>query len=495
MIGGYPLPDTANMTEVLHGQLTDAIKKAASNALPGVFLVHGQEMLVEQAVESLVVKLLNGASRDLCCDTVEGLVEKIPDVLAQMNTFSMMAGCKVVIFKEAKLFEGRANQQRLAEQIIEAWDGEDLERAAKSLLDLCGQLSIEPEQVMEASPEIEPWRQLHEGLGDQGLDKVVQCTIDRGRRSTGGGNDMETLLTAVAKGFADRHHLIITVNAKVPKNLKLYKSIRDHGWIVDCNVPMGERRADRMAQEGVLRQALETILGPAGKHLQAGAFDSLCRLTGFDLRTFVQNVEKLIDFTGARTDITVEDVQGLLRRTKSDPIFELTNAVADRNLKQALFFLHSLLDGRLYPLQILSALANQIRKLLVAKSFVLSRQGKCWAAGMAYAQFKSGVMPAIAEFDRQIRDMSLGWRASADEAKDGKAGEPKTGHDIVLAPNANNPYPVYQTLLKSEKYTRQELLTAMALLSQADVRLKSSGQDAALVLNKAIMNICGARVS
>jgi DNA polymerase-3 subunit delta len=481
------------MTEVLQSQLADAIQKAASDALPGIFLVHGQEMLVEQAVESLVVKLLDGASRDLGCDTVEGLVEKVPDILAQMNTFSMMAGCKVVIFKEAKLFEGRANHQRFAEQIIEAWDGEDLERAARSLLDLCGQLAIEPEQVAGASPEIEPWRQLHESLGVQGLDKVVQFAIARGWRSTGGDYDQETLLTAIEKGFAEHHHLIITVNAKVPKNLKLYKSIRDHGWIIDCNVPMGERRADRMAQESVLRQALETILAPTGKHLQAGAFDILCRLTGFDLRTFVQNVEKLIDFTGPRTSITIEDVQTLLRRTKSDPIFELTNAVADRNLNQALFFLHTLLGGRLYPLQILTALANQFRKLLVAKSFALSQQGKCWSAGMAYAKFQSGVMPAIAEFDRRIREISLGWQVSADEAKNSKAGQPKTGHDVVLAPNAGNPYPVYQTLLKSEKYTQQELLTAMALLNQADVRLKSSGQDAALVLNKAVMDICGAR--
>jgi DNA polymerase-3 subunit delta len=481
------------MTEVLHSQLTDSLQGVAPDALPGIFLVHGQEMLVEQSVESLVGKLLHGASRDLCCDIVEGLAEKIPDVLAQLNTFSMMADCKVVIFKEAKLFEGRANQQRLAEQIIEAWEEEDLERAARSLLDLCGQLDLHPDQIAGASPAIEPWRRLYEGIGGQGLEKLVQLAADRGWRPTSGGNGQETLQAAIAKGFAHRHHLIVTVHAKVPRNLKLYKTIRDHGWIIDCNVPMGERRADRMAQEGVLRQALETIIGPTGKRLQAGAFGTLCRLTGFDLRTFVQNAEKLIDFTGERADITAEDVNTLLRRTKSDPIFELTNAVADRNLKQALFFLHSLLDGRLYPLQILAALANQIRKLLIAKAFTQSQQGKCWTVGMAYAQFQSGVMPAIAEFDRRTRDMSLEWQSSSDGAENGKAGKQKTGHDIVLAPNAKNPYPVYQTLLKSDKYTRKELLAAMVLLNQADLRLKSSSQDATLVLDKTVMEICGAR--
>jgi DNA polymerase III subunit delta len=479
------------MTEVLHSQLANALQKATGHALPGVFLVHGQEVLVEQAVERLTAALLDGASRDLCCDTIEGLVERIPDVLAQMNTFSMMDDCKIVVFKEAKLFEGRANQQRLAEQIVEAWEGEDLEQAARSLLDLCGQLAVEPEQIMVASPESEPWQRVHEGLGSQGLNRVVQFAADRGWRSPEGGNRLETFQASLAKGFAHRHHLIITVHAKVPKNLKLFKSIRDHGWIIDCNVPMGERRADRAAQEGVLRQALESILVPAGKRFQAGAFDQLCRLTGFDLRTFVQNVEKLIDFTGPRTEITVEDVQALLRRTKSDPIFELTNAVADRNLNQALFYLHTLLAGRLYPLQILAALANQIRKLMVAKSFALSQHGKCWTAGMPYAQFQSGVMPAIADFDRRVREITLEWHASTDNAPGGKSGDAKTSHDVVLAPNANNPYPVYQTLLKSEKYTRQELLKAMLLLNQADLRLKSSGQDAALVLDKTVIEICG----
>ena len=479
------------MTEVLHSQLADNLQKTADHALPGIFLVHGQEMLVEQAMESLVVKLLAGASRDLCCDTVEGLAENIPDALSRVNTFSMLADCKIVVFKEAKLFEGRANQQRLAEQIIEAYEGEDLERAARWLLDLCGQLAVAPEQITAVASGIEPWQRLREGLGSQGLEKLIQFVTDRGGRPASGGNGPETLQAAVANGFARRHHLIITVHSKVPKNLRLYKTIRDHGWIIDCNVPMGERRADRMAQESVLRQALETVLGPTGKRLQSGAFENLCRLTGFDLRTFVQNVEKLIDFTGDRTEITSEDVQTLLRRTKSDPIFELTSAVADRDLKQALFFLHSLLQDRLYPLQILAALANQIRKLLVAKSFTLSQQGRCWSAGMPYAQFQGGVMPAIAEFDHQVRDISSGWESLADDTKKGKPGESKAGHDVALAPNANNPYPVYQTLLKSEKYTRQELLAAMALLNQADVRLKSSGQDAALVLDKAVMEICG----
>ena len=331
------------MTEIFHSHLTDAISKAAGDSFPGVFLVHGQEMLVEQAADSLVAKLLDGVSRDLCCETVDGLVEKIPDVLAQMNTFSMMSDRKIVIFKGAKLFEGRSGQNRLVEQIVEAWESEDLDQAAKLLVSLCSASEIDLHEMSSAASGSEPLRLLNGNLGTDDLKKLAQHALARGWRPAGGGNYLETLQSAIEKGFADHHHLLITVNAKVPKNLKFFKTIGKHGWIIDCNVPTGERRADRVAQESALRQSLETVLAGTGKRLQSGLFETLCQLTGFDLRTFVQNVEKLIDFTGERTEITADDVQKVLRRTKSDPIFELTNAVADRNLNQALFYLHTLL--------------------------------------------------------------------------------------------------------------------------------------------------------
>lgn len=479
------------MTEILHNRLADLINKHKAGSFPGAFLIHGQEMLVEQAAEVLVSGLLRGASRDLCCDIIEGLAEKVPEVLAQMNTFSMMPGPKIVLFKEARLFEGSGGLKRLVEQVGEAWESEDPDAAARSLVNLCGRLEIDLEAVMGNSSGSEPLRLLHDRLGSDGVDRIIQYAKAMGWRPTGGNNYLETLRAAIEKGFAEHHYLVITVSARVPKNLKIYKSLRDNGWIIDCNVPLGERRADRMAQESILRQNLESALAGTGKRLQAGLFETLCQLTGFDLRTFNQNLEKLIDYTGTRSEITAEDVHKVLRRTKSDPIFELTNAVADRNLNQALFYMHTLLAGELYPLQILAALANQIRKLLIAKDFTMSPQGGSWSPGMGYPQFQNTVMPAVVSFDQRVRDISIAWQPSSVAVKKGKAGEPKAGHDIALAPNPNNPYPVFQTLLKSEKYTRQELLRAMALLNRTDLRLKSTGQDAAMVLRKTVMDICG----
>ena len=481
------------MAEILHNQLADHLKKNTGSPLPSVFLIHGQEMLVEQAAELIVARLLEGASRDLCCEVVEGSVERIGDVLAHLNTFSLLDGPKIVMFKEARVFETHSSDQRLAEQIIEAYQAEDLHQAARTLVTLCGQMEMGLEVLLDASGGCEPLDSLFAQLGAEGVQKAARYGLDQGWRPAADSDYVQNLSRAIEKGFATHHHLVMTVTAKVPKNLKLYKSIREHGWIVDCNVPMGERRADRLAQEGVLRQTLESTLAAAGKQVQPGLFETLCQLTGFDLRTFTRNVEKLIDYSGARTVITTEDVQAVLRRTKSDPIFELTNAVADRDLRQSLFYLHTLLKGDWYPLQILAALANQIRRLLVAKDFAASEQGKCWSAGMSYHQFQSVVMPAIQAFDQQTQETVASWWAASGGQAKGKTGSSKANSETALAPNPKNPYPVYQTMLKSERFSQPELVRSLEVLNRTDLRLKSSGQDASIMLNKTILDICGSQ--
>ncbi len=397
------------MSEINHSQLEQYLKGIRSDDQPPVGLIHGQEMLVEKALERLVDHLLAAAERDMCCEVVEGFTENIPDALERMNTFALLAGPKIIVFKEAALTES--------------------------------------------------------------------------------SDYIRTLYEAIGKGFPPRHHLMITTSTRVPKNLKLYKTIREHGLIVDCHVPLGGRRSDKVAQHNVLQQTLNTLLAQSGKHLAGGLFEKLCRLTGFDLRTFSQNVEKLIAYTGQRQEITGQDIDHVLRSTKSDPVYAFTNAVADRNGAQALQLMNTLLRDKWHPLQILSALANQIRKLMMAKDFAQSESGRIWTAGMSYHQFQHQVLPAVEAYDDQNWQRIEQWHASNDDETSSEVK--KSAAETRIAPNPKNPYPVYQTLVKSDRFTRRSLAAALFRLNQADLTLKSSGQDAALVLQSLVLEICG----
>jgi DNA polymerase III subunit delta len=479
------------MSEIQHSQFAAFLEKEGGAALPGVYLIHGQEMLVEQSTLQLSTRLLDGASAQMCREKVDGMLENLPDVLERLNTYALLSGPRIVIFNEAKLFEGKAQHQQIVDRVADAWDGNDMTQAARQFLSLCGRLEIDLAEAVRGHKDHEALKSLRVRLGGDAIDKLVDQCQSKGWQPAVAGDQAAALQRAIERGFPAGHYLIVTVHAKVPKNLKLYKAFRDHGAVIDCNVPTGERRADKAAQEAVLRRTLDELLSAAGKKMSPGAFQYLCRFTGFDPRTFAQNVEKLVDYAGKRETITEEDIQAAVKRTKADPVFDLTNAVADRNLAQSLFYAQALLDAKWHPLQILSALANQMRKLLVAKSFATGSHGKSWTAGMRYPQFQNYVMPAIEAHDKHYRDMVAGWQQTSGEMPGKGRGQKKATTDVVLAANPRNPYPVYQTLLKSHNFSLQELIASLQTLNRADLGLKSSAQDHTLILKKAIMEICG----
>jgi DNA polymerase-3 subunit delta len=216
-------------------------------------------------------------------------------------------------------------------------------------------------------------------------------------------------------------------------------------------------------------------------------FDRICALTGFDLRIFTRNIEKLIDYIGPRNEISEQDIQAVLQRTKQDPIFELSNALAERNQIQALFYLDSLLAAGFHPLQLLAALANQLRKLLVAKDFCNSEPGRVWSQGMSYTQFKQDVIPVLQTFDEQVDLQVKAWNRNQAFA------QTKEASDLKLVANPNNAYPVFQTLVKSAHYSQDELQQGLQRLNQTDLSLKTSVQDPVLALKKVIGDICAGR--
>jgi DNA polymerase-3 subunit delta len=243
---------------------------------------------------------------------------------------------------------------------------------------------------------------------------------------------------------------------------------------------------------------MNEILKPSKKEMDKGAYLVLVDMIGFDLRTFCSSLEKLIDYIGERNTITVADVEAVLKRTKKDPIYDFTNAFADRQIDKVLFFLNSLLAADFHPLQILAAVANQVRRLTLAKDFAKSKQATGWHPDLSYNVFQQSVMPAIVAYDQELLKMLGDWEnqesSLGDTAKAPARSKVKTKKkiqtDLLLARNPKNAYPVYQLMKKSERYSKSELLAAVGLLRETDRQLKLSGQDPKLILERLVFRIC-----
>jgi DNA polymerase-3 subunit delta len=473
--------------------LTELENSAAE--LAPVYLIYGEQVLVKTVFTELLDRLIPAAARSLNYDPIDEATENIRDVIKRMNTFSLLPGIKVVAVRDSKIFYAAQNKEQLLQNAKSAYDNNDLKKAAAHLLNLMGHLKLSFEDLDKTSRSkalgLEP-----ESLSDGAwLDDISGYCRQQRLSVPEPKDDCSLLQAAVEKGFPQNNHLIITTDI-VDKRRGLFKTLYRKAMIIDCSVPQGERRADKMAQEAVLIEKMASMLQAAGKKMDKAAFTAVYGLTGFDLYAFCSNLEKLISYVGRRDRITREDVESVLKRTKKDPIYDLTNAVSDRNLQRALFYLDSILSTGLHPLQILAALTNQIRKLLMVKDFVESPHGSGWHAGCSYSQFQNRIMPEVLAYDRELLDQIGQWEdmisgdGASGEQKPAPKSKKKITTDLSLARNPRNPYPVYQLLLKSERFNNGDLTVTLEMLSEADFQLKSSAQSPKLILENAIFHIC-----
>lgn len=233
--------------------------------------------------------------------------------------------------------------------------------------------------------------------------------------------------------------------------------------------------------------------------MKPAARNALIDMTGFDLRTIMSELDKLIQYAGSRADITEDDVNRVLKRSRKDPIYEFTNAITDRNWEKALFFLSGLLAGDLAPPQVMAAIFNQLRKLVIARDFIESAYGKQWNPSCKYDVFQSRIMPGVQAYDAILTKSLQEWNMQSTSGKSlSDRGKPKKGKpkekvpttDLLIAKNPGNPYPVYLLLKKADGFSRQRLADLMQILVDADRKMKTSAQDPKIILEKIILEIC-----
>ncbi len=298
----------------------------------------------------------------------------------------------------------------------------------------------------------------------------------------------------IEKGFPAHHCLILTTSA-ADKRRAFFKAVKKKGVVIDCTILPGSGQADKKQQLLLLHQITKNILSKTDKTLSNDAFTKLIDKTGFDPAVFSDNLEKLISFVGDKKVISVNHVLAIVKRTKHDPVFEFTNAIAERKSSKALFYNRSLLNAGLHPLQILTAMTNQIRKLMVSKNFVdKSREtGKFfWHEKQNYNQFRQITMPEVIKWDTALLEKieKLNDKSKKTSTRISKRISKNISKDLFIAVNPKNTYPVYQTFLKSDNFSMDELAQILMDLSELDFRLKSSAGSWDVLLENLIMKIC-----
>ncbi|WP_373501200.1 DNA polymerase III subunit delta [Desulfococcus sp.] len=488
------------MPEIPCSRFRSYLAETPPAALPQVWLIFGEEAFCGAAAADLIGRLLPGPEKAFGYDPVDN--DDVSAAIERVSTFSLFSGTRVIALPDSRIFYSREDHQGLLKKAREAFEDDQVPKAVRHFTAALGLLSLSLADAAQLAPGQKGVKIDPDLWGDGGwVTALLDWCRDKGLAPSPAADRCGELQQAAAKGFPAGNHLLITTEL-VDKRRGLYKTILEKGAVVNCSVPMGGGRQDVVAREALLADHTRSILGRSGKEMAQDAYRLMSEMTGFDIRTLTANLEKLIQFSGEAPVITAADVREVLTRTRQDPVYELTGALSDRNVEGVLRHLDALLQEGLVPLQILAAMINAMRRMLLAKGFGVSPPGRAWHKGMGFNDFQRSVMPAIQEWDQALLSSLAEWdeapegdpgadpKADQDGGKKNRRGAAGPMTDLVIAPKGKNAYPIYLLLKNSERFKLTELIDILADLQQTDVKLKTSGGPPRQLLESVIIRIC-----
>lgn len=453
------------MSELSYKALPEVLAEIKAGTICPVYLLYGDEFLCRSAFKSVLGALVPPHHQDLNYEAIDGAGENVYEIIQHLNTFPLIPSAKVVAVHGTRIFYSAVVMDDLLGRSKEAFEMEGLEESARYLLYALSMAGISLDDVREGNWKGVSDKKLRERFEQDDnsgwLGQVIAYCVQEKMAVPVHQDDADVLNDAILAGYPETNHLVLTTDL-VDKRRRLYKTIKKIGVVVDCSVPKGDRKADKDRQQAALKTHMKKILKKVGKRMAPGGFESLYEKIGPDMRSFDSELEKVVTFVGDRDEILPTDVETISKRTRQDPIYEMSNAVAKRDTHKALFFLDSLLRSSIHPLQVLAVVTNQIRKLILAKDFIHSEYGNGWRKDLSYAAFQKMILPKIEK----------------------REPDSLTGN--------THPYAIYMTLKQSHNYTLEELIGALELLLDTDIRLKSTGQNPKMVLEHAVLGICKA---
>ncbi|GAC1626200.1 MAG: DNA polymerase III subunit delta [Ktedonobacteraceae bacterium] len=225
--------------------------------------------------------------------------------------------------------------------------------------------------------------------------------VTKGGKSKRGKKSKATVLTRAGFEKALAEHvpsmpattvLVLLVDEVMDAANPIVKAAEKHGKVFQYTLPKG----------AALESWITKRAKSSGVKVSPEATALLANFIGNHLRLLSNEIDKLASYVGEGKTINADDVRQLSAQVQEARIFDLTDALAQRNRKQALNILHDLLSDGEPPIKLISTITSQVRSLLLVKE--LSQQGMRSSAIASTI----GMAPFIAEKAlRQVGNFSM----------------------------------------------------------------------------------------
>ncbi len=151
--------------------------------------------------------------------------------------------------------------------------------------------------------------------------------------------------------------VFVFVENEVDKRGRLYKAVKAQGQIVEF----------KQQDEKVLRKWILGRIQKEGKQISERALAGFMTKVGQDMENISSELEKLLCYTCEKEAIAPEDVEAICTVQLQNKIFDMVDAIGNKDQKKAMELYYDLLVLREAPMKILALLSRQFLILLQIK--------------------------------------------------------------------------------------------------------------------------------
>ncbi|MBU2539361.1 MAG: DNA polymerase III subunit delta [Proteobacteria bacterium] len=447
------------MTVYKRQEVQTLLKSVERGETSPVYLLFGERYLCQEIVNELVCRLLpDEASRLNSLKAIDGDQEEVGATINMLKTYSLFGGRQVFRVMDSQILYSKVVAGALWDKARKAWGGKEPKKAFRYLAQMLALGDLAPadwekEEMAACAPG--RWQELFGFAKPDDLGWVQEaCAAGEniGAASTPKSDGAELLMAALEAGIPAGNTLILIAEA-ADKRKKLFKYLEKKCVVVDLSVDTGASSAARKDQEGLLKDIVQQSLSRFGKKMEPRAVVVLLERVGFHPVAVAMEAEKLALSVGEAETVTMDDLNGMVGRTREEALYELNEAFGNHDLAASLTITGRLRENGVHPLIVVAGLRNFLRKLLLVRA-IIEQPGSAYSEGISYAAFQKGILPQLQE--------ALGPQQK------------------VLA---GHPFAVYKSFQQGERFTLTALKKGRAGLLEAEYRLKGSGLPEYLVLD------------
>lgn len=200
----------------------------------------------------------------------------------------------------------------------------------------------------------------------------------------------------------------VFAESEIDKRSKLYKTVQSKGVSVEFSIQ----------DEHTLKRWILGMIKRENKNISENALNLFLNKTGTDMENIHKELEKLFCYCLEKDVITEADIEEICTQKVTNQIFDMVNAIADRQQKKALSLYYDLLSLREAPMRILFLIGRQFNILLMVKE--MKKKGydnKTIASKAGIPPFTVGKYSAqAAKFKSKDLKQALTECVEADEA-------------------------------------------------------------------------------